>query len=62
MIYSLQRGHISRDCPDSGMKTCFKCGGKGHIALECPSPKGATTDTRSKKEEKKNKEDDDEVS
>jgi len=42
------------------MKTCFKCGGKGHIALECPSPKGATTDTRSKKEEKKNKEDDDE--
>ena len=33
-----QRGHMSRDCPDGDLKTCFKCGGKGHIALDCPSP------------------------
>ena len=47
-----QRGHMSRDCPDGELKTCFKCGGKGHIAMDCPSPANTTTEARGKKVEK----------
>ena len=43
---------MSRDCPDGDLKTCFKCGGKGHIALDCPSP------ANTKKEEKGSEETD----
>ena len=40
---------MSRDCPDGELKTCFKCGGKGHIAMDCPSPANTNTETRGKK-------------
>ena len=32
-----QEGHLAKECPDGDQKTCYKCGGKGHIALSCPS-------------------------